>query len=508
MFLFIYLPNTFLSFAHPRASRLSTGRSRDLVPLDGRGREFKDQLTDQRDPKSMKKDSSDQPFVSTPRLPLSHALYPRSGQAARHSATVRAGGGGGGGAPSSASPMSALPPNHSTSGSAAPEAYALAPPSSAEIAEEFSFHNVPPEFKREGSDWFAAFNPKVKRQLDISLVHSFAHTSVVCCVQLSQDGRYLATGCNRTAQIFDTITGQRICELVHDSNAHTGDMYVRSVRFSPDGKLLATGAEDRKIRIWDIANRGIRNTYDGHQQEIYSLDFSLDGRLIVSGSGDRTTRIWDMQDNTCKVFTIVDVVDPSTDAGVTSVAISPRADLVAAGSLANVIRIWDVASGHLVEMLRGHGNSVYSVAFTPDGKGLVTGSLDKTLKLWDVTHLGGRGGRPGGDRDRGGPPSRGGKVDLDRKVGGTIGGSPCIMDFIGHKDYVLSVSMSSDSRWVVSGSKDRCVHVWDSQTAVLQLMLQGHKNSVISLDLNSANDLLATGSGDSYARIWSLTKVA
>jgi glucose repression regulatory protein TUP1 len=83
------------------------------------------------------------------------------------------------------------------------------------------------------------------------------------------------------------------------------------------------------------------------------------------------------------------------------------------------------------------------------------------------------------------------------------------------------VSMSSDSRWVVSGSKDRCVHVWDSQTAVLQLMLQGHKNSgelslfvprcgsradvdvltVISLDLNSANDLLATGSGDSYARI-------
>jgi glucose repression regulatory protein TUP1 len=404
--------------------------------------------------------------------------------------------------------MPALPPNPSTSGSAAPKSDALVPPQSAGIADEFSFHNVPPEFKREGSDWFAAFNPKIKRQLDINLVHSFAHTSVVCCVQFSQDGRYLATGCNQTAQIFDTVTGQKVCELVHDSDAHTGDLYIRSVRFSPDGKLLATGAEDRKIRIWDIANRGIRNTYDGHQQEIYSLDFSLDGRLIVSGSGDRTTRIWDMQDNTCKVFTIVDVVDPSTDAGVTSVAISPRADLVAAGSLDNVIRIWDVASGHLVEMLRGHGNSVYSVAFTPDGKGLVTGSLDKTLKLWDVSHLGGRGGRPGGDRDRGGPPSRGGKVDPDRKVGGTIGGSPCVMDFIGHKDYVLSVSMSSDSRWVVSGSKDRCVHVWDSNTAVLQLMLQGHKNSVISLDLNSANDLLATGSGDSYARIWSLTKVA
>lgn len=407
--------------------------------------------------------------------------------------------------------MPALPPNPSTSGSAAPKSDALVAPPPGGIAEEFSFHNVPPEFKREGSDWFAAFNPKIRRQLDINLVHSFAHTSVVCCVQFSQDGRYLATGCNQTAQIFDTATGQKVCELVHESDAHTGDLYIRSVRFSPDGKLLATGAEDRKIRIWDIARKGIRTTYDGHQQEIYSLDFSLDGRLIVSGSGDRTTRIWDMHDNTCKVFTIVDVVDPSTDAGVTSVAISPRADLVAAGSLDNVIRIWDVASGVLVEMLRGHGNSVYSVAFTPDGKGLVTGSLDKTLKLWDVSHLGGgKGAGPGGDRERGVPPSRGGhpgKPDPDRKVGGTIGGSPCVMDFVGHKDYVLSVSMSSDSRWVVSGSKDRCVHVWDSRTAELQLMLQGHKNSVISLDLNSANDLLATGSGDSFARIWSLTRV-
>ena len=69
------------------------------------------------------------------------------------------------------------------------------------------------------------------------------------------------------------------------------------------------------------------------------------------------------------------------------VTIDPSADLVAAGSLDNVIRIWDVNTGLLVERLRGHGNSVYSVAFTPDGRGLVTGSLDKTLKYWDLGPL-------------------------------------------------------------------------------------------------------------------------
>jgi len=43
-------------------------------------------------------------------------------------------------------------------------------------ADEFNFNTVPPEFKREGLDWFAAFNPKIKRSLDIGLVHSFPHT--------------------------------------------------------------------------------------------------------------------------------------------------------------------------------------------------------------------------------------------------------------------------------------------------------------------------------------------
>ena len=60
----------------------------------------------------------------------------------------------------------------------------------------------------------------------------------------------------------------------------------------------------RSSQIWDIAKKRIRNVFDGHQQEIYSLDFSRDGRLIVSGSGDKTARIWDMNDyNTSKICT-------------------------------------------------------------------------------------------------------------------------------------------------------------------------------------------------------------
>ncbi|KAG6879425.1 hypothetical protein C0992_002691 [Termitomyces sp. T32_za158] len=291
--------------------------------------------------------------------------------------------------------------------------------------------SVPPEFRREGSDWFAVFNPRIKRSLDISLVHSFHHarqllsfvsaasqltrSSVVCCVQFSIDGKYLATGCNRTAQIYDVKTGAKICVLSDDTAGKSGDLYIRSVRFSPDGKLLATGAEDRQIRIWDIAKKRIRTIFSGHTQEIYSLDFSLDGRFIISGSGDKTARIWDMHDESSKVLTINDTDSLNNDAGVTSVAISPNGQLVAAGSLDTIVRIWDVATGVLVERLRGHKDSVYSVSFTPDGRGLVSGSLDKTLKYWDVAALTAR------------------KDDLLLKKPVDKAPSPCTMDFVGHK---------------------------------------------------------------------------
>lgn len=71
------------------------------------------------------------------------------------------------------------------------------------------------------------------------------------------------------------------------------------------------------------------------------------------------------------------------------------------------------------------------------------------------------------------------------------------------QDYVLSVAISPDGQWVVSGSKDRSIQFWNIATGQAQFMLQGHKNSVISIDLAKSGGLLASGSGDCHARIWS-----
>lgn len=137
-------------------------------------------------------------------------------------------------------------------------------------------------------------------------------------------------------------TSERI--LQDELANRTGDLYIRSICFSPDGKFLATGAEDRQIRvillpsffsqrgllliqflqIWDLKQRRICHLLQGHMQEIYSLDFSRDGRFLVSGSGDKSARIWDVEKGTC-VFNlqIEDFIHNEhgpIDAGITSVA--------------------------------------------------------------------------------------------------------------------------------------------------------------------------------------------
>ncbi|KAI9746513.1 MAG: general transcription repressor [Claussenomyces sp. TS43310] len=343
---------------------------------------------------------------------------------------------------------------------------------------ELDLERLPAHQKKVESDWFAIFNPQVPRVLDVDLLHTLPHESVVCCVRFSHDGKYVATGCNRSAQIFDIVTGQKVSVLQDDTVDSVGDLYIRSVCFSPDGRYLATGAEDKLIRVWDIASNKIRNTFSGHEQDIYSLDFARDGRTIASGSGDRTVRLWDIEAGQ-------NILTLSIEDGVTTVAISPDTKYVAAGSLDKSVRVWDISTGYLVERLEGpdgHKDSVYSVAFAPNGKDLVSGSLDKTIKMWELM------------APRGHPPANGPK------------GGRCIKTFEGHKDFVLSVALTPDGAWVLSGSKDRGVQFWDPRSGSTQLMLQGHKNSVISVapsPTTMANGgMFATGSGDMRARIW------
>ena len=152
--------------------------------------------------------------------------------------------------------------------------------------------------------------------------------------------------------------------------------------------------------------------------------------------------------------------------------ISPDGRLVAAGSLDFIVYIWDFQSGQLLSQLKAHRGSVYSVVFTPDGYGLISGSLDNAIKYWDVRQLG-RSATFLPSRSLRGVESGEQQVDVDIDDGE----NPPAKSLPSHGDYVLTVAVSHDGRWVVSGSRNREARFCDLNTATTQCVLKGHRNS-------------------------------
>ncbi len=110
---------------------------------------------------------------------------------------------------------------------------------------------------------------------------------------------------------------------------------------------------------------------------VTSVAWSPDASTVAAGSMDRVT-LWDLQTGEEKA-----TLTGHSDL-VTSVAWSPDGNTLASGSSDGTVKLWDVQSGKEKTSLAGHFGQVFSVAWSPDGSTLATGSNDKTVKLWDV----------------------------------------------------------------------------------------------------------------------------
>ena len=193
----------------------------------------------------------------------------------------------------------------------------------------------------------------------------------VTAVAVSPDGATLASGsASGQVQLLD-LEGDRVAATLP---GHT--QAVRSLAFSLDGTVLASGGQDG-VRLWDVEARSSTATLPG---AVTSVALSPDGATLASGSGDGL-RLLDVETE-AEVATYQHG-SGGWGSGVNSVAFSPDGTLVASGGDDTTVRLWEMATGDNVAVLEGHDEPVRSVAFSTDGTMLASGDADLTVLLWD-----------------------------------------------------------------------------------------------------------------------------
>ncbi|MFQ5732547.1 MAG: protein kinase [Planctomycetaceae bacterium] len=367
------------------------------------------------------------------------------------------------------------------------------------------------------------------------------HTGPVLHVVFRPDGKRIASVSYEAVRVWDSNTGKGLAEY-HSGQGlkgaqgpakcvvfprgendprfagtfsvarrHTGDVWCLAL--SPDGSRIASGGEDKSIKVsrWVFQDDRDAVTLKGHAGTVVSLAFSGDGRFLASGGMDGTVKVWrtthDFQSEalgggtfpiTClrfqsnerlvwaggtgkgsdapspAGFVLTGDVRHATDVEsrnwpdrINGVASSPDGKRIALAGRDKTVRIIDSETGDAIKSWTAHSSAVNAVAFDADGKRIATGGDDFTIRIWDAA----------------------------------TGVPVSVLE--GHDAIVTAVAFDATGSRIVSADKDGTARIWNAQTGRTLHVLKGHNAGLTSIAFSpDGRRRVVTGGEDATARIW------
>ncbi|XP_013773075.1 lissencephaly-1 homolog [Limulus polyphemus] len=297
---------------------------------------------------------------------------------------------------------------------------------------------------------------------------------------------------------------------------------VTRVIFHPVFSLLVSSSEDATIKVWDYETGDYEKTMKGHTDSVQDIAFDHTGKWLVSCSADMSIKLWDFQ-----VYECVKTMH-GHDHNVSSVTFTPSGDHVMSCSRDRTIKMWEVATGYCIKTFTGHREWVRMVRVNQDGSLIASCSNDQTVRVWVVTtkecklelrehdHVveciawAPENATPmvseaaGADNKRGaktGPFLLSGSRDKTLKMW-DISTGLCLFTLVGHDNWVREMKFHPGGKYVISASDDKTLRVWDIKNKRCLKTLDAHNHFCTSLDFHRNTPYVITGSVDQSVKVW------